>query len=443
MQKYPKNYNCLQEIVKKFINADFQTGLDQLSTLDTTHFSREHMAILNKINLLYLLGNIIDLPTINSILEHTGVKDKKGKIRLSSLLKNISYKNITDLFERAFSQNVEAKLSEMCAKDPSIFSREYVTVILDDSIFKQWLKESVNKDDDYGCFYSGQFNSKVFGFKVLCLGISIDGCFYPLFVQFIPKKKVGSDGKNTAETAHKGAEKLIAKWGEFASNCAKKGVMLPKMYFSCDSGYSAVSLSDACKKVNLTYMSVPKKSHNFTINKEKKKLSHFITIFEKLEKKHKDSLLKKDDNDNSKTEPFTWRVRATYESQNKEVLLLFFRLNGSNKVSVIYSTNLNIPSKTMRRHWFDRTYIEQFFKLLKHSMKIQNTRTNTKEKFTMKLYQFMFVGFYIQKFTRFIRKRFDFQCNRVIGIEGLKRCKDLRTIIDQMIHDLLQEKSPK
>jgi hypothetical protein len=211
------------------------------------------------------------------------------------------------------------------------------------------------------------------------------------------------------------------------------------MYVSCDSGYSAMSLSEACKKANLTYISVPKKSHNFTINKEKKKLSHFVTIFEKLEKEYNEKLLDKDSHSDSKTEPFTWRVRAIYESQNKEVVLLFFRLNGSNKVSVVYSTNLNIISKTIRRHWFDRTYIEQFFKLLKHSMKIQNTRTNTKEKFRMKLYQFMFIGFYIQKFTRFIRKRFDFQCNRVIGIEGLKRQKGLRTIIDQMLHDLLHE----
>jgi hypothetical protein len=189
MQKYTKNSNCLQEVVEKFIRDDFKAGLDQLSTLDTIHFSTKDMAILNKINLLYLLGNIIDLVTINSILEHTGVKDKKGKISLPNLLKNISYKNLTDLFEQAFLQNVELKLSEMCAKDSCIFSREYATIILDDSIFKQWLKKLVGKDEDYGCFYSGQFNSKVFGFKVLCLGISIDGVFYPLFVQFVPKKK--------------------------------------------------------------------------------------------------------------------------------------------------------------------------------------------------------------------------------------------------------------
>ncbi|TAF31269.1 MAG: hypothetical protein EAZ67_13125 [Cytophagales bacterium] len=39
--------------------------------------------------------------------------------------------------------------------------------------------------------------------------------------------------------------------------------------------------------------------------------------------------------------------------------MLAFRLNGSNKVSVIYSTSQTIFAKTLRRHWFQRTYIDR------------------------------------------------------------------------------------
>jgi hypothetical protein len=130
-----------------------------------------------------------------------------------------------------------------------------------------------------------------------------------------------------------------------------------------------------------------------------------------------------------------------YESQNRPVILLFFRLNGSNKVSVIYSTKLSIFRKTLRHHWFNRTYIEQFFKLLKHSMKIQNIIVRTKERFEQKLYQFMFIGFYLQKFTRYIRKQFDFRSNRNLGLEGLKRQKALRQVIIDLLGELLQTKN--
>ena len=72
------------------------------------------------------------------------------------------------------------------------------------------------------------------------------------------------------------------------------------------------------------------------------------------------------------------RFRAFYDSQNREVVLLAFRLNGSKKVSIIYATDKNIKGKTLRRHWFQRTYIEQFFKLLKHYLLIQKSITTPK-----------------------------------------------------------------
>jgi len=119
--------------------------------------------------------------------------------------------------------------------------------------------------------------------------------------------------------------------------------------------------------------------------------------------------------------PYTWRLSGEYKSQNRKVVLLFFRLNKSKKVSVIYSTSLPIFSKTLRRHWFNRRYIEQFFKLLKHSMKIQYTIIRTKEAFEKKVSVFMFLGFYLQLFVGYVRKRFNFRIKRKLGLEAIKR----------------------
>ena len=349
----------------------------------------------------------------------------------------MSYQYFIDLFENYFKEQLKEVLGKMSKKDNTIWSKTLVTVILDDSVFKQWLKGLLGTEKYYGSFYSGQSNSIVYGFKVVCLGVSIDGLFYPLFLDFVPTKATDSKGNNTALKPKEVAEKLVVKWGKFASHCTQRGIYIPSFHFSCDSGYNSVLLSESCEKNHLIYISVPNKNHLFTIDNEKRKLADFVLYFPMMEEEY----IQQCNENNQTIESFSWRVQAQYESQNRPVILLFFRLNGSNKVSVIYSTKLSIFRKTLRHHWFNRTYIEQFFKLLKHSMKIQNIIVRTKERFEQKLYQFMFIGFYLQKFTRYIRKQFDFRSNRNLGLEGLKRQKALRQVIIDLLGELLQTKN--
>lgn len=149
---------------------------------------------------------------------------------------------------------------------------------------------------------------------------------------------------------------------------------------------------------------MPTKSHIIYVNNKKSSLSKYIeNVFLEKEKQHQDQqkYLKEED----KT-PFTLRVKAFYQCQKREVVFLFFRLKGSKKVSVIYTPNLTIFAKTLRRHWFNRTYIEQFFKTLKHVLKISEPRTKTKEEFENKLLQFAFLGIEVQKIVRFIRRKY-------------------------------------
>jgi hypothetical protein len=47
-----------------------------------------------------------------------------------------SINNLQNIFERIFETKIQSKFEELNAKDSSSLSRELVTVVLDDSIFK-------------------------------------------------------------------------------------------------------------------------------------------------------------------------------------------------------------------------------------------------------------------------------------------------------------------
>ena len=83
---------------------------------------------------------------------------------------------------------------------------------------------------------------------------------------------------------------------------------------------------------------------------------------------------------------------------------LFFRLKGSTKVSIIFSSNLAIKAKTLRRKWFQRTRIEQFFRRVKHTLKIQESTADTSATFFKKVALFFLKAVFVIKFQQFCRK---------------------------------------
>lgn len=426
----------LKFAIKQFLQGHFETGLDKLNELSPDLLDKKDFVLFKKVSHIYLFGQLLDLPTLHSILTYYGIKSNSLRINLNALNTALSHSKVIQIYETIFQNNARQSLEELLSKDSSILSKKSVTIVIDDSIFKQWLKDLISEDPYYGCFFSGQFHSKQYGFKVCCLGVSIDEVFHPLFLDFVPKKVSDEKGKNTALTAEDVAIKLIKKWSAFYQTL-KKPSDSPSFYLSCDSGYSSIKISKVCKENGLIYISVPKKSHLFIIGKVKKKLSDFVIEFEEKEKIYFQNCK----NENTEPDTYTWRVEATYCSQDTSVILLFFRLNGSDKISIVYTTHINILKKTLRRHWFDRTYIEQFFKLLKHSMKIQNSTIRSKEGFENKLFQFMSIAFYLQTFVRFIRKKIDFEVKQKIGLEGIKRQPLLKECMDELLQQVLQKNS--
>lgn len=404
--------------MKKYFRGIYSDSLNIFDVvkndLSEVCFTEKEGHQLKKLLNVFFLGQVVGLPTLHSILKQYDISSNKHQIDYKELCNKLTYNTIGKIFESVFEQQLLDVLDKMSQKDSSCWSRELVTVLLDDSIFKQWHNSqdwSKDFEDCFGKFFSGQFRASVYGFKVVTLALSIEGIVYPLYFDYVKKAICHSAGtkEDKVEKATQIAQKLVEKWGLFVKKAKSKGILIPKLHFSCDNGYSDVALSNTCAANELIYISVPKKSHLFDIQNKNGSVTHtnledwIKNVFLTAEKKHEvlqTHLPKKE-----KT-AFIYRFRATYCAQNRQVTLLAFRLNGSKKVSIIYSTEKSIFAKTLRRHWFQRTYIEQFYKLLKHVLKIQEARVKTKNEFHTKLLRFAFVAFHAQKLVKFIRSTF-------------------------------------
>lgn len=223
----------------------------------------------------------MDLPTLNSILSEYDLTSNRQSKQFSLLYKSLTINNIVKMFESYFEYHLLEKLRTLGEKDKSCLSRELVTVVLDESVFKQWLS-SFNLGENYslcfGSFFSGQTRSTVYGFKNGCIGIVIDGIYYPLYFDYVKKRKKTDDDKYSATVET--ALDLINRFGKFKERFEKEGIKLGKLHFSADNGFSDNNLINCAAKNGLIYIGIPKKSHLFEIQGTKIKLKEWIeTVF--------------------------------------------------------------------------------------------------------------------------------------------------------------------
>jgi hypothetical protein len=415
----------LADLVKKYFHNHYSSDVEALfgaqkSLAELAITEEEKQLLMRHLGIIFL-GHLVGLPTLNSILSEFGINSHYLHNNLKKAHKKLSTSKLISIFESVFEAKVQEVLTDLCKKDSSIFSKKNVTLVLDDSIFKQWLGSAKQEDNDldkcYGSFFSGQHKSVVSGFKVLCLGVCIDGVVYPLYFDFVRKEEKQSEI----------AEKLAAKWGKLVNKMKVSGAILPKLALSCDSGYSDLKLLKSCENNHLTYISVPKKSHLIEYKGDKISIEKWIAEVYLVEEK---AYLA----DKTQKEPFSKRFRLYYNAFKQEVTFLAFRLNGSKKVSVIYTDDRCIFSKSLRHHWFDRTYIEQFFKTMKHVLKIQETRTDSLDTFSNKLLLFFFMAFHVQKIIKFIRSKIkEFNDKGFIYLQRLLKTTDILDLLQEII----------
>jgi hypothetical protein len=201
--------------------------------------------------------------------------------------------------------------------------------------------------------------------------------------------------------------RLLDRLGQFWQKSRKRCPKLPeKLFLSVDNGYNRVEVLQCCDRNPFILLCVPQKTELFKIG---------LTGVQSLEKwidseyqVREKSFLESQKQPNPSSEAFTWRVKAEYIVKGIRVTLLFFRLNRSEKVSVVYCPDTHDPTifaKTMRHHWFCRTQIEPFFRMVKHILKIQEAKSQFFFEFDLKIGRFFWVALDAQYLTRMIRKK--------------------------------------
>jgi len=360
--------------------------LDQVRSSDLDTKSKLKF---NRVLNIMSLGSLHGLNTLSQILSALHISSNN----LHKIWQDATYEQIQSMVKNFAEDNFKSALSELADKDDSTWSRAQVTIIADDSIFQQWLK-NMPKGEEFAKFFSGQYHKTVYGFRVTLVGVALGNTFHPLYFLVVPK----------GECTKKAALKLLKKVNRLITKTLdQQDLSCPNLSFSVDSGFTDEDLIKYCEVNNIRFVGVPKKNHKFQIGRYDMKLKEFI---EKVFLKKEQQYLAKCKAQNVEPEPFSLRKKAYYQSQGRQVTLLFFRFNGSDKVSVIFCNDLNIKAKFIRRRFFQRTKIEQFFKLLKDTLKIQQTKSTDAKTFIKKLAACIFRAMVCQSFRIFCNKKF-------------------------------------
>lgn len=351
-----------------------------------------------KVLLLLLLGELYGLNTLHKIMSSYGVNSNNYQ----KMWQKISCRNLVGMMNEwlwlLFGEEFEKRLFQ----SGSTHSRQKLTLVIDGSIFKQWL-DGEEFGQYFSKYYSGQYKSTVYGFNVILCGMSIGEVFYPLHFQV--RRKTEKD----TQVAHRILGKVHKKLEAMAQN---KQVKLPQLYLSVDSGFRSIELLELCDKCALIYIGVPKTNHVVYLGDKSLKVKDLKTKFEQKEAAYYQA-------NPTSEEHFTWRVGVYYQSVKQQVTMLLFRLNGSKKVSVIFSPDLDIKAKTMRKHWFERTKIELLFRTIKNDLKIQQSTIRDRLGF-MKKFAFALVkALYVQRFTQIVKKT-DKSLKR-LGFAGIRQ----------------------
>ncbi len=69
------------------------------------------------------------------------------------------------------------------------------------------------------------------------------------------------------------------------------------------------------------------------------------------------------------------------------------------------TTKVELTGKTIRKRWFQRTYIEQFFRFSKHTLNIQKTKSTNVEEFDQNVSINFMKVFVCQMFKLYCRKQ--------------------------------------
>jgi hypothetical protein len=375
----------LRSILKKSLSGFEDKAIELLNQIIRSDIPQKDRHKVLKTLTLCLFSSLFGYHNLKQVLTVYGIKSSN----FYRLYNKLSYSDITNLSAYLFEHYASEPLIKLGKQSSSTWSRQRITYVIDASIFKTWLKQA--NSEYFDKFFSGQTGKVEYGYKLTLGGIVIGDTFYPL-VFFIASKKF---------TDSEVAQTILPILHQFTQKLEKQhDLSFGKWFLSIDSGYSHSDLINLAQRLDIEIICVPNKSHLFVIYKGSTNLKNFIVQeFLEQEKEYYEK------NPSETSPPFTLRKKAHYKCRGIDVILLFFRLAGSNKVSVIYTTDLNIKEKTLRRHWFQRTHIEQFFRLVKHSLKIAASTYSKVDDFIRKISLFFLKAVFALQIRNACRKR--------------------------------------
>lgn len=402
------------------MQGEFSKAFEGVELLLPTCVSVEEFRAVELCMRIMFVGSLWGLENIHQILESRGLK----RASLYKEWSNFTQKQIESIVNELFLSEITNLVLEKGSKSESTWSRAEISFVGDVSIFAQWLstEKGVAGNEYFAKYYSGQKHCTVYGWRVFLLGMVVEGTFYPMYFRIMSKKDcekvVAGD---LLEKSEKYLIDLKAKYPE---------IHYPNLFCGFDSGFHDKLLLERAEKSGFTPICVAKNNHIIVDKGLKYKVNQYITaVFEPAEAIAQQC-----------SKPFLLRVRVNYKSIEREVVMIFFRLNGSKKVSAVYCTDLNISAKTLRRRWFQRTQIEQFFRMMKDTLKIQHTKSTDKDSFTKKLCTFLFKATFAYRFRNHARKH--------KGLKNIAFSKLIFLFVNYDINssyldDLLQKVYPK
>lgn len=171
-----------------------------------------------------------------------------------------------------------------------------------------------------------------------------------------------------------------------------------------DNGFNDKELFDKCAKLGLIPLFIPlfipTKSEIIEFENTRTSFAELI----KLQFLPQEEAFFADEN--NKNKHFLLRLRVFYKKMNRFVTIIIFRFNKSSKVTIVFTDNKEIKAKTMRWHFFQRTQIEQFFRLVKHTLQIRQSKSDDFKSFSKKLALFFLKALFAFTFRNFCRKHF-------------------------------------
>lgn len=378
--------STLTKAVSLFLKNEVEKSFALIDCIDLAKVSPKDRGGIHKVVMLQLIGTFYGASTLRELLAQLNVSSNN----VAKIWRKVSHPQVKEMFNHVSRAVFKEAFLDISSKSASTQSRAEITMVGDDTIVRTWLVDE-KKNDFFAKFFSGQTHSTVYGFRVNLLGVVLNGTFYPLQFDLVRKSEKSSTIMNESV-------KKVCDW--IKGITASAGLETPQLYASVDGGFTDMELLETFESNNVTPIMVPKNNNVVTHNGK----SLNINDLKEREFKRQEALFY--ENEKNKGLPFTLRLRVHLKAINREVTLLLFRLNRSEKISAIFTTDKNIKSKTMRRHFFQRTQIEQFFRMIKHTLKLSQSKWENKEGFIKTISIFFLKATFCFRFRNFCRKKF-------------------------------------